>query len=72
MPQQKHYDIVVWMNLKKIQNGCQMVQMNWLLWLTNYSLEAKNSFYPWQNFTEGEQVMKKIVALFTQLGSPRG
>ncbi len=48
--------------------------MNWLLlWLTNYSLEAKNSFYPSQNFTEGEeQVMKKIVALFTQLESPRG
>jgi hypothetical protein len=51
-----------------------MVQMNWLLlWLTNYSLEAKNSFYPSQNFTEGEeQVMKKILELFTQLESPRG
>jgi len=62
------------MNFFKLQNGCQMVQMNWLLlWLTNYSLEAKNSFYPSQNFTEGEeQVMKKIVALFTQLESPRG
>ncbi len=56
---------------KWLPNG---TKMNWLLlWLTNYSLEAKNSFYPSQNFTEGEeQVMKKILELFAQLESPRG
>jgi len=60
--------------LKNYKMVAKWYKMNWLLlWLTNYSLEAKNSFYPSQNFTEGEeQVMKKILELFTQLESPRG